>query len=420
MTNPTPETLSDYCLAALLRLHRASHGPGWTSRDPNVGFEEMEEILLRWALSDQIKNLAATVAAQPRSIRSAIAFETRTCLGEITGSVDARATLLKQSLSGDPTLFVVSEPSVSPLSRRNHVLAWTLREAEALVLAGMRRHKLGAEQEWIHARSGLLESALRIRSIREVAHSPMGLRRPGASAIRDARKSLSPLYRIAAEAFLDREAIERMEPDALRRLFSSTLLAMLEDWQKLELAAALAAGLALSEVVGQPLKWKGSIAGGGEIASVGQYLIRWQNALPRRADCDLEPSELLSRKAAESLSARLGLSRADVSIRDSRNNCDIAHIECKWFSSPLSASQAISEAIGQLVRYARDSRKGNLAEAEALLLDSVIVCSSLSDFEPSFDGSKPVGLVDFEGLRGGVLRSWADRLHRRSRIALAA
>lgn len=420
MTHPTSATLSDYCLAALLRCHRSPHGAGWESSAPRVGVAEREELLLRWALAHEVKRIAEHIAERPRDIRSAIAFETQTYSGSIPGAVDARATLLEQERAGDPTLFVCSEPTISPLTRRNHVLAWVLREAECLILAAVRRHKLGPDQEWIHSRAGLLERAARAPLLREVMMSPIGRRRPNGTAIRDARKSLSPLYRMAADAFLAFEAIERLDPQALRALLASTLVADLEDWQCLELSAGLAAAEALSLACGEPVRWKGSITGGSEIASVGQYRIRWQNALAKRADAQLDVSELMTRETAEALGAGMGLARCDISVFDTRSTIDIAHLECKWYGSPNSASSAIAEAIAQLVRYCRDSRPTNLPLARDLLGDSIVVCAALSGFTERADGAAPVGLVDFAGLFDGRLNAWAKRLHAKHALAVAA
>ena len=382
--------------------------------------EDREELLLRWALSDNLRRIAKHVTARPRDIRSAIAFETQTYSGHIPGSVDARATLFEQELTGDTTLFVVSEPSVSPLTRRNHVLAWVLREAESLILSAMRRHKLGPEQEWIHNRAALIEQATRSKLLREVMLSPAGRRRPGGAEIRDARKSLSPLYRLAADAMLAFEGIERFEPEAIKALLSSTLVAQLEDWQKLELSAGLAMAEALADTSGSPMRWKGSIAGGSEIASVGRYRIHWQKALPKRADAQLDSSEIMVRKASEALDARLGLGRTDITVVDQPTGIAISHLECKWFGSPNSANSAIVDAIEQLVRYCLDSRPASAATAESLLVDCAAVISDLSGFAESLDGAKPVGLTDFAGLANGSLAPLAQRLHAKATLALAA
>ena len=420
MSIPSSEQLSDYCLSALLRCFRSPQGQGWQSQSPRAKIEDREELLLRWALSDDVRKIAEHVVARPRDIRSAIAFETQTYSGHIPGAVDARATLFEQELTGDPTLFVVSEPSISPLTRRNHVLAWVLREAESMILSAIRRHKLGPDQEWIHNRVALIEQATRSRMLREVMLSPSGRRRPGGAEIRDARKSLSALYRLSADAMLSYEDIERFDPAAIKALLSSTLIAQLDDWQKLELSTGLAMAESLSAVSGAPMRWKGSIAGGSEIASVGRYCVHWQLTLPKRAVAQLDASEIMVRNAAEALDAGLGASRTDISVIDEQTGTVVSHLECKSFGSTNSANSAITDAIEQLVRYCRDSRPANVAAAEAMLEDCAAVISSLCGFEESIDGTKPVGLTDFAGLAGGSLIPLAQRIHAKATLALAA
>lgn len=420
MSIPSSADLSDFCLAALLRCHRSPQGAGWNSISPRASFADREELLLRWALSKEVEGIAKGVIENPRAIRSAIAFETQTNSGFISGAVDARATLLAQQLATDPTLFVCSEPMVSPLTRRNQVLAWVLHEAESLIISAIRRHKLGPEQEWIHTRLGLMEQSLRSPLLREVLRSPLGRKQPNASALRDCMKSMGALYRAAAQATLLYESVERLEEQALRALLSSTLVANLEDWQRLELSAALAAGDALAQVSGHPARWKGSIAGGSEVITVGPYRVKWQNALKKRSDEQLDPSELLARLAADALGAGIGLARADVSVVDARSSQDIGHLECKWFGSVDGANGAIAEAITQLVRYCRDSRPGSPDEAKLLLADSAVIVGNLAGFDESLDGAKPTGLADFSGLSQGRLRAWAQRIHGKAQSGQAA
>lgn len=420
MTIPASSTVADYCLAGLLRAHRSQQAHGSQFQEPRVAAREREELLLRWALSDSVKFLAMHLVERPRDVRSAIAFETQTYSGEIPGVVDARASLAEQESTGDATLFVVAEPSVSPLTRRNHVLAWVLREAESLILSAARLHELGPDQAWIHERAALLERATRTRLLREVMLSPAGRRRPGSAAIRDAQKSLSQIYRMAARAMIEFEAVERIDRDAIKALLSSTLLAKLEDWQQLELAAGLAAAEALSLASGTPMRWKGSIAGGSEIITVGRYSIHWQCTLPKRPHTLLDPSEELIARAVEAFKASLGRARADITVRDVHSEIDVAHLECKWFGAPASEATAIVDAVSQLVRYCRDSRPDGIAQAEALLRDCVVVCSVLSSYEPGVDGSRPVGLVSFATLAGGSLDLWGQRIHQRVSFSPAA
>ena len=188
----------------------------------------------------------------------------------------------------------------------------------------------------------------------------------------------------------------------------------------MELSAGLAAAEALAAVSGHPVRWKGSITGGSVIASVGPYRIHWQNSLSKRSDANLDVSELMTREAADALGVSIGLARSDITVRDSRADRDISHLECKWFGSVASAPSAIAEAVGQLVRYCRDSCPASLPSASNLLRDSVVVCASLSGLAERTDGTAPVNLVDFAGLLSGALNSWATRLHAKGALAMAA
>jgi hypothetical protein len=124
------------------------------------------------------------------------------------------------------------------------------------------------------------------------------------------------------------------------------------------------------------------------------------------------------RKAAEALDAGLGLARTDITVIDEPTGIAISHLECKWFVSPSSANSAITDAIEQLVRYCRDSRPASVATAELLLADCSAVISGLSGFDPSLDGTKPVGLTHFAGLTNGSLSQLAARIHAKAAMAL--
>jgi hypothetical protein len=228
------------------------------------------------------------------------------------------------------------------------------------------------------------------------------------------------IYRLAAKAMLAFESIEAMDPEAIRKVLSTTLVAQLEEWQKLELATALAAAEALATATGERPRWKGSIAGGSEIVAIGRYSIRWQNALPKRSDAQLDPSELLARHAAQALDAIFGMARTDLTVRDTATENEVSHLECKWFGSPSSATSAITDAVSQLVRYCRDSRPTSIADAADMLTDCVVVCSGLAGFAPSVDGATPVGLTDFDGLANNSLVGWAHRLHAKLGAAVLA
>jgi hypothetical protein len=383
---------------------------------PLASHRDREELLVRWALSETIEELAMLVVGNPRLIHSAINEETVTNSGVISGSVDARATLLEQQLRGDPTIFVVTEPCISKISRRNHVLAWVLRQAETLIRASVRRHKINSDLDWIHKHLSLIETALSINPLREILYARLDKRRPGSASIRDAAKAVSPLYLLAAKAAQEYEEVESLNQETLGRILREAYITQYEQWELLEIATALAAAEAFAAVLMEPVNLSLSIQKSGVVANVGPYEIRLQTSLPLRNYHLLDPSEKIVRECAESIDASLGRSRADVTVRMSGSNLEVAHLECKWCSSENSISTVISNALNQLVRYCRDTRPNSIDEAKSLLSDCVVVCSQIGSFKPQIGEESIVGLVGFEDLLNGKLVDWAKKIHEKHRL----
>ena len=408
MSVPDRACLNDFCSKGLLRRFRPRAESGGTFRRPRVGRSDIDEMLLRWSLSSAVRRLAEHVIEYPREAKSSIDFVERRTQGEISGTVDARATLLEQAAARDPTLFVVSEPSASFHNGPNHLVAWTLREAEESVVALLHREKKSETLGWVHDRARLLDSALRNQTLRDVFLSPAGRARPNPSALRSAARSRTPLYRLALEAFEAYEGIESLDPETLRRLMEDTMLSPLEDWQLLELSAALAVADAVAVACGGEPVARAAVGGERVVADAGAYSVLWQKALPQRPDDLLDPGEVMAREIARSIGSDTASSRVDVCVIQRETGEELAHVECKWFQSELSLSGAISDAATQIVRYARDSRPTDIEDAKILLADSLIVVASRGDYAERADGSGPVGFTDFRGLEAGSLDSWAD------------
>lgn len=411
MRNPSESVILDFCLAALLRSFSARHTRGMAFVSPLAGHRDREELLVRWALSETIEKLAMLVVENPRLIHSAINEETVTNSGIISGSVDARATLLEQQLRGDATIFVVNEPSVSKVSRRNHVLVWVLRQAETLIRASIRRHKINSDLEWIHNHLNLIETSLSISPLREILYARLDKRRPGSASIRDATKAVSPLYVLAAKAAQEYEEVESLNQATIGRILREAYISQYEQWEMLEIATALAASEAFAMVLMEPVNLALSIERSGVIAKVGPYEIQLQKSLPLRSYHLLDPSEQIVRECAESIDSSLGRSRADVTIRMSGRDIEVAHLECKWCSSESSISTSITNAINQLVRYCRDTRPNSLEDAKSLLSDCVVVCSQIGSFKPTLGEDSIIGLAGFDDLLDGKLVPWAKKIH---------
>lgn len=404
---PGSGELSDFAISGIARCYRRSAESGWDALSPRVSAADIDALQMMWALSGDIGSVASRVAENPRSLAGGMTTETLIESGRISGSVDARATLLEQMLTGDPTRYVVDAPAISHATHRNHVLAWVLREAERLLVALAKSDDLSPDFEWIHSRAALLETALRARVLNDVLHSPLGRTRPSAAALRDCKKSLNTMYRTAASAFETLAAIEELDGEAISRVVSDALVSRLENWQKLELCAAIAAAEAIQVASGDPLVWKNSFTARPSI-EVGEISVSWQYTVASRDDSQLDPSEQLVRKLLIGLGANVGASRADVTV--AFNKIDLCHIECKWFESETRAASAIVDATEQLVRYARDSRPASAAAAEVMLTNCVILCASTGTLPPTIDGHAGVNLLGFRGLTEGALATWAARV----------
>lgn len=404
---PESTELSDFAISGIVRCYRRAAEAGWDTKNPRLTSFDTDALRLMWALSGDVASIAQRVVENPRSLAGGLTTETVVESGRISGSIDARATLLEQMTTADATRYVVDVPAISHATHRNHVLAWVLREAERLALTLSRRADLSSDFEWVHSRTSLLERALRVKVLRDLLRSPLGRTRPHAAALRDCNKSLNSMYRTAAKAFETHAALEALEPNAVSRVVSDSLVSRLENWQKLELCAAIAAAEALQIACGKPLTWKNSFTT-KPILEVGDFSVVWQYTVPSRDDSQLDPSEKLVRKLLLALGANIGASRADVTIRHA--SADISHIECKWFEAPTSVTSAIVDATEQLVRYARDSRPNSPMQAESLLRDCVIVCASTGSNSPTTDGHAGINFLDFRGLAEGALTPWAERL----------
>lgn len=411
MTVPQRAEMNDYCANALLGRFRKNSQAGCQFERPRVDRRDIEDLLCRWALSDDVGKLALHLLEYPRDARSSIDFVETITQGEIIGTIDARATMAEQTRNGDSTLFVVQEPSSSYANGPNHLIAWTLREAEGTLVALLRRERPSPDLAWIYERAQLLERALRNHMLREALIYPQAKSRPGLSALRSAARSRAAIYRLALTAFEKYERVEALEQVAIRDLLQQTLLAPLENWQILELSTALSAAEALADASGVVAAFRFSVGSDRVVAEAGKFEVHWQRALKPRGAEKLDPCEALAKRLAQSIGADTASSRVDVSIVDRSSGNEVAHCECKWFESETSAASAVSDACVQITRYAMDSRPDSIGEAENMLKDCLVVVASRAKFSECVDGNGPVGFTDFAGLiNRDTLANWAAAL----------
>lgn len=407
MTFPERSRLNDYCAKGLLRRYSETSITDGRFQRPSLSSKDIEELCIRWALSGRVGRLAMHMVDFPREIRSSLEYmETKTS-GEITGAIDARATMWEQATTADPSIFVVVESSPSYANGPNHLIGWILREAEDAVLALLHRAKGIAELAWVHERARLLDAALRNQTLRAIATSPLGKQRPSLSTLRTAARSRATVYRLALDAYEAYEGIERLDVELLKSILGDTLLAPLEDWQMLELSAALAIADSLAEACSAEPEILLRIGQSRIVARAGPFLVMWQRSLPSRQNEDLDPSEIIAKEIALSIGSDTASSRVDVCVVHADTGVELAHVECKWFINEQSVSSAVSDAAMQITRYARDSRPQSVAEARRMLEDSLVVVAMRGQYSERTNCLGPVGFTDFDGLEGGALKSWA-------------
>lgn len=400
--------LNDICISGLIRLLRQRAGAVLT-RAPRLSIGDIAALRARWALSRTVQALAIHTTRHPRSIGTVLHDQEAVLEGTISGTVDARESALRQLVSGDPSVFVGYEPGETTLSGPNHVVAWVLREAEASLLALLRASSNEDPQGPIHACASAIDRALRIAVLKEVAASALGRSRPGLSALRAAAKARNVPYQLALDAYRLLEGILRLDQAALVRLLNETLVADLDDWQKFELATAIAAAESLARGLDVDLVLGLTPGRKAPFAVVGPFEVWWQQALAARDHSTLDESERMERAIASHIGVDVSASRADVVVKHSGSGDILSIFECKWFESELSLPGAVSDASGQIARYVRDARASDQQGAYQLLAQSWLIVTARGSLPTRRDGPV-VRFTDLRGLATGDLDGWARSL----------
>lgn len=411
------DSLTELCISGILRCLKSRTTLGISIP---AGFSKslnLEMLRFYWALCSDIEELAQFVVHNPRRLTTAIVYEEVERSGEISGSINAGATLMAQARTLNPTLFVVLEPTVTVHSEPNHLVAWTLSEALHILLSARRFYKNLDQYTWFNSKVSILEQALRHDTLQDVMFTATGKKRPTGSAIRAASKARVPIYQKAIEVFDLLEKIERGLEEAVATCLSQTLIAQLEYWQQLELATAIEAAYALSVSTNKPVSLSFPIIAGRPVAEVGPFEIYWQYTIPHRSREQLDITELWSRQVAAGIGIKAFDSRADVVICYHGNVVSI--FECKYFESRSSLPQAVLDASNQIVRYARDVHPESIPQAKAILARNCIVVadrdSLYEKMNPPESSSEPfnqrfIYFTDINGLKEHSLEKWANQL----------
>lgn len=408
--------VSELCLNGILNCLKSKTTLGSTyPLSIKNQINDTDIIKFYWAISMSLEELSTAIVENPRRLTTTITYEEREKIGEITGSINAGATVLAQSRTLNPTIFIVNEPNVTYQSEPNFLVAWTLKEALDILLATRRLNKKIEKLEWLNDKIYLLESALRNNVLVEVMQSQPRNKRPNSSAIRSATKSKNIIYQLAVQLYDLLRDIEMGDESAIVTCLADSLLADLEYWQRLELGTALNAAEALSDSTKQPLTLTFPFQTGEPVARVGSYSVYWQYTIPQRSLDKLHINEKWTRELAESIGVRKSDSRADVAVTYNENVVSL--YECKYFEYETSAPQAIVDASSQLVRYSLDLNSEDELSAKKLLSSSCVVVANRYKYDPVTSTKKTfladersVYFLGIEDLLKNSLISWSKEL----------
>lgn len=399
------EKLEATCLRGLLRY--LGSGPPSQYGGPVTGLtrDDVDALLMWWALSKPVGDLASRCASRPREISPSLEDFRRDVSGELPGPPDAAASALLQAVTCDSAAFIVNEASGTWLSGPNRVLAKTLDSARTALRSVALHARGGLFEGPAQERLSVIDNALRTAPLREILNSPAGRAKLNAHDRRQAAKARAPLYRLAWDCASTATAIENLEIEAIAALFRSELLPRLETWRLFELACLLNVAAALSAVIGDSYQLDVSFTPTRPAARVGNLQVWWQRAIAVRSYPDLDEGERKATDLANSLGVNAGTARADLTVE--RDGRILGIVECKWFDNEASAPGAILEACGQIVGYARNAAWHQKESADALLTRSVIALAHRGP-APLRLGHGPIGCIGFDDLGGDALYHWAS------------
>jgi len=314
-------------------------------------------------------------------------------LGQITGSIEARETLLQQHLTLDASLFVINEvvPTRESFICRQ-VVAWTLKFARDEISKALQSGRLSYNEQLLEERLALYKTALATPAFSGASLGKLGRLQPGQVAINSARRSKNGLHSKAAGCLSIYQGLHRLAPFALRRIISVALIGRLGGQRLLELAGGLAFAEALSVTSGRPLAWNSSIASDGVIAKVGPIEVGWHKPL----DFNSVDSQLM------------------ISAKDTRTNLCISFISCIDGSGASAENQVIRVATEFLLDSCRNESKKGPRFEETPLEDCALVMRRLYKYVPEASSPDRLVITRFDEMARGRFLELARRAYRRT------
>ena len=355
---------------------------------------ERDALRRAWAMSSDTHEIALSAIGQKSGLSQTQTLEAMVHFGQITGSIEARETLLQQHLTSDASLFVINEvvPTRESFMWRQ-VVAWTLKLARDEILKELQSDRIYNEQ-LLEERLALYKTALAMPALRGASIGKLGRAQPGEAAINYARRSKNGLHSNAADCLSIYQGLRRLAPFALRHTISAALFDRLGDQRLLELAGGLALAEALSVTSGRPLSWNSSIVSDGVIAKVGPVEVGWHNPL----DFNSVESQLM------------------VSAKDTRTNFCISIIRCVHASESSLENQVIRDATEFVVASCRNESKKGPRFEETPLGDCAVVVRRLYDYQPEAPDPNRLVITGFDEMARGRFLELARRAYRKTTL----
>lgn len=385
--------VSNYCLGVVLDSYKrlAPRGRLLPTIEARA---EHDALLLAWAMSNEVNEIAMSSISQISDLRHSQALVAQVCFGQISGSVEARETLLQQHLTTDPSLFVINEVVLSKKSlMMHHMVAWVLKLAYDEISKSRQSDQV-YDRQLLEERLSVQKSALAMPILKVAISGKLGRFRPGDASTNFASRSKADLYSKAANSLRIYEGLRRLAPFALRRVISDALFDCLGDQRRLELASGLALAEALSIVCGHILVWNGSFMSDGIIAKVGPFTVGWHKPM----DFDAVEGQSL------------------VSANDTRTggSC-ISFIKCADAPGPIVENEAIRRATESLVAACRQEAKKGPQYKETPLVDCAVVMRRLFNFVQEAPTVDQMVITEFDEMTRGRFLELAQRAYRRAK-----
>ncbi len=384
--------IDDFILEVVIGYYQSLIPKGKVRSLSTSAENERDALLLAWASGSLVDDIIHSVRGVQSGFKVTQIAVSRVVFGQISGSIDARQTLLQQHLASDPSLFVVDELEPSKASlHHQHVLAWVIKLSYNVLLKASGRNCRENEESKIASRLIESKKALGTPIVRGALRGRLGQKRPSESFILSSRKVKSGLHSKAGDALHWFDGLESLSPFAVKRMTYEGVISKLSDAKRFELAVALAMGEALSISSGHPLRWNVDVSTDGVIAFIGPYQVQWSGSPLNQIDPGLLVKSINTHKVLSFLRPVKG-------------------------SLPEDENETIRSSTEDLLVLCRQEALITSETKETPHEDCVVVLEKLFFYDPKKRVASSLVITDFEGLKNGDLLNVCHRIHQRNSL----